>query len=142
MLLKDEIICFLDIDGVLNGEECLDEKDFIKESIEVLNWMYREYGIKLVLSSSWREYYPVMYMQTLLKEKGILADLIDVTPIYLETSKVTPGKIELKEEEFKMHPYKDRNAEIIYYCRVHGVRRFVILDDTLFTLSVLSNHQV
>ncbi len=51
-------LLFLDIDGVLNTHEPLDPEvlcgRFHPDKVSLLNWVLRETGAKLVISSAWR----------------------------------------------------------------------------------------
>lgn len=48
-------IIFLDIDGVLNNQQCLKKREFLSmELIEHLNKIQKATGAKIILSSTWR----------------------------------------------------------------------------------------
>lgn len=142
MYLSDLTICFLDIDGVLNGEGSKNEKDFLPEAIKVLNILNKKYDIKIVLCSSWRGSYPFKYIENLFKEKGILAELYDVTPWYVGEEKLVSFSMSEMEYMKQCSPDKGRNAEILKYIRLHGIKRFVILDDYYYSCKALNRHAI
>lgn len=101
------IAVFIDIDGVLRHEDFFknnvfestaDHTDglfkFDERSMKNLNHIVEETGAKVVVSSSWRFSWQIGELQTLFKYNGFIGDVIDVTPIYLEsyTHEVARGK--------------------------------------------------
>jgi hypothetical protein len=90
-------VLITDIDGVFNPEAGLKKlsknwtdtsvfggegpsKTFCPDSIEAHNRIIRETGAKIVVSSSWRSD-GLEAMQKLWKNKGLIGDVIDVTPL-------------------------------------------------------------
>lgn len=142
--LKDKNIVFLDFDGVLNHAGCKVETDFLQESIDVLNQIYDEYNIQIVLSTSWKDAYVFTDLIQLLKEKGIKAPVIDKTCTYLSSEKRTYNITYISEEEFNasIDPMVGRNREILNYVRIHDIEHYVILDDIRLTNPELLPHQV
>lgn len=89
---------FLDIDGVLRhddffkqniNETTADHTDglfkFDTRSINNLNHIVEETGAKVVITSSWRFSWDVGELQTLFKHNKFNGEVIDSTPIYLES---------------------------------------------------------
>lgn len=145
--LSETYIVFLDIDGVLNHAGCKCEKDFLQESIDVLNYLYDKYEIEIVLSSSWRTAYTMKYMNFLFSKNGIKADIIDKTPEYI--GEYDKQAVENSEGltldqlcEAAIPPDAGRNREIIHWVRRHDVKKFVILDDFFFTNDICKKHLV
>jgi hypothetical protein len=106
-------VLFLDIDGVLNSGSfrytqpfgTLEIDMFDPTAVATLNDITRRWGLKLVISSSWRA---MPDLAAVLGSKGIEAEVIGVTP-----SEAGP-----------------RGAEIAAWLAEHPeVTRFVILDD-------------
>ena len=81
-LLKNEKIIFLDIDGVMNDENRTAD-NFLPEAVWVLNTLHKKYNAKVVLSSSWREYYTIEDIEKLFHKNGLLIKVIDKTPVFV-----------------------------------------------------------
>lgn len=88
-------LIFLDIDGVLNNDNWWkrnnsagtpvrlvidDTVDFDKDSMKVLNTIIEKTGAKVVISSSWRNYYPLEVLKKVLKDNGFVGEIIGKTP--------------------------------------------------------------
>lgn len=81
-------ILFLDIDGVLNYEECYKRgrredsyplSEICPVAIKHLNRIVAETGCKVVISSTWR-HSGIEYCRNILKECGFIGEIIDITP--------------------------------------------------------------
>lgn len=142
MRLTSLNICFLDIDGVLNGDESKSEKDFLPEAVQVLNTLDSEYNIKIVLCSSWREWYTFRYIEELFKKNGIRAELIDTTPHYIGKDKRVSFALSDLDHDKAVPPDSGRNAEILKYIKIHDIRRFIILDDYYYSNDFLRSHAI
>lgn len=142
MRLNELAICFLDIDGVLNNNESKDEKDFSKEAVSVLNTLYQKYNIKLVLCSSWREWYTFKYIENLFIENGIDSELIDTTPHYIGEERRASFNLSELEYMKSVPPDSGRNAEILKYIKIHDIKRFIILDDYYYSNDFLRSHAI
>jgi hypothetical protein len=115
-------IVFLDIDGVLNGDRYIEARgpqasdelwtsaDLDPLAIQALNALIQQTGAKVVVSSSWRHHHTLDELRDVLRERGFVGDLIDVTP--------------------RMHG-EPRGVEIRTWIRVQSTPnlRIVVLDD-------------
>ena len=142
---KDDYFIFLDIDGVMNDENCPAD-DFLPEAVWVLNYLYNKYNAKVILSSSWREYYTFDDIKELFQKNGLLIKVIDKTPVFVgsyEKREINEEGLTL-EEICNMQVPEDagRNKEIMHYIQVHGIQKYVILDDFDFSNTELKNHLV
>lgn len=85
-------IIFLDFDGVLNDDPKLSyethKKDFKlknlskhihEDKISLVNNIVEKTGAKIIISSSWRLLADIDELKTLLKEKGLKGEILDVT---------------------------------------------------------------
>jgi len=136
---------FLDVDGVLNSErfnrtleeqhrqlghhevcECFKlTRQIDPEAIARLNRLVAETGAKIVISSSWRKLFDPPELHRILREHGLVAEIIGET---------LDGQDEQDESEMlDVYAPLDRlfrGHEIDYWLRQHPeVARFVILDD-------------
>jgi len=143
-------VIFLDFDGVLNHEnwyerryksiksgecEASTESDIDPESVENLNYIIRETGAKVVVSSTWRLGHTTEELGNILKECGFVGEVIDKTPriIYKhnDSTYVIDRGVEikhwLKDKGFqRINWSKDRQKEWI---DKSDVENYVILDD-------------
>lgn len=97
-------LLFLDFDGVINSAKyyaatALARKalaydysyqnvedvghNLDKVAVERLNVILRESGAKIVISSSWREAYPLSFLRNLLEHVGCVGDVIGRTPSFV-----------------------------------------------------------
>lgn len=87
---ENDRIIFLDFDGVLNsvgtkdriamppyGEKYRGLDDF---RVQLVSKLALEAGAKVVISSTWREFYELEELRALLKSRGFEAEVIDQTP--------------------------------------------------------------
>lgn len=143
-----DYIAFIDIDGVLNNEYFKGEYKFLEESIEVLNYLYEKYNLKLVLSSSWRHAYSFNFLQVLFKENNIKAPLIDKTYICFPEVEKKCDSVSLydlmtkSDEELQINNLYKRDNEIKEWIKMFKPKHYVILDDFLIKDKLLSKHQI
>lgn len=71
-------VVFLDIDGVLFPHY---SKSWSTNAITYLNSLCQEYGLQIVITSTWREKHSLEELRELLKAQGIEGHIIGVTPI-------------------------------------------------------------
>lgn len=115
-------IVFLDIDGVLNSAEFHRERHrrlgrlghFDPAAVERLNRLTDNTGAVLVISSSWRQY-GEDYCRELLRQVGVKAKVIGVTPILDDGSTIMRSV--------------PRGQEIQAWLDEHPTEAYVILDD-------------
>lgn len=72
-------VIFLDIDGVLRPVQ---ERGFNKKCVDNLNFLTKETGAKIVISSTWRER-GIEEVIKFLKDHDVEGDIIDITPIFV-----------------------------------------------------------
>lgn len=141
-------ILFLDVDGVLNSERLLQtlekkheascgartvpkrettcscfrlDRQIDSAAIARLNRLVTATGALLVVSSSWRTIFDLPTLQRILREHGLVHDLVDATPDGDKDAGI------LVPEGERMQ----RGHEIDCWLRAHpDVERFVILDDS------------
>lgn len=114
-------VLFLDFDGVLNSRALVDrvgwepplgsdrDLEIIDEgAIDLLNFVVRETGARIVVTSSWRATYALDALRSLLARRGFTGTVLDVTP-------QLTGRL--------------RSAEIDRWLRDHDVESFAIVDD-------------
>jgi len=120
-------ILFLDVDGVLNNDNCWLRKDvndivfikgfrneaFSKTALESLQQILEKFNCKIVVSSSWRHY--DSDLKTLGKAlESIGHEIFDITPDF---------RVYSNNERCRGHEIED------WICRHPEVENFVILDD-------------
>jgi hypothetical protein len=113
MLNVKTIICFLDIDGVLNSQSFLLKNPGLEidpERVQILNKLLEETNASVVISSSWRIGHPIFWLQNALEKVGFKYP----ERIIGATSSETKGQ---------------RGDEIELWLRQIHVDAFVILDD-------------
>jgi hypothetical protein len=80
-------VIFLDIDGVLNNQPWLAEqrsfKNFCPANVEMLNFIIRATGAKIVISSNWRMY--PYDLPALFKAQGVIGEIVGYTPLPAQT---------------------------------------------------------
>lgn len=129
-------IIFLDIDGVLNNEhsfnrwQSLKDKGFLADGLNVsdcidpacvnnLNTILYNTDAKIVLSSSWRLFNTVDWVQNHLKSFGFLGTIIDATP-----------DLTVKSEKSNIVVSQPRGKEISQWIQDNEFDGdFVIIDD-------------
>lgn len=113
-------VLFVDIDGVLVNWLSLVEGPEIAHSysVDALNWLTRETGAQIVVSSAWR-LRGLEYIQQLFQRWKVEAPVLDITPT-MERQAGNP--------EILIGP--GRGAEIARWLKAHpDVTSYVILDD-------------
>lgn len=126
-------IIFLDIDGVLNSDLWYQQQaPLTRESnqlevhldphaISLLNKIILKTNAAIVLSSTWRRYYPINAIQTIFEQQGFKGKFIDSTP-----------DLTSKDSSFV------RGNEILKWCKdneavigkpYHQFKSYAILDD-------------
>lgn len=132
-------VLFLDLDGVMvpifgtHGNDCAMKKEnkwntdpFSLKAVGMLNWILRETGAEIVLSSDWRNHFTLSEIREIFAENGVLQGPIGFT----SNSKLyTADKLE-----------EGRTAEIREWVDRHGVTNWVAVDD--LDLFELGNHFV
>ena len=85
-------IIFLDLDGVVNSHEFWGRRgkrapdmdwwthQFDEAAIQLINLIVEKTGAKIVISSTWRILNTLPELRHMLSFKGLVADIIDVTP--------------------------------------------------------------
>lgn len=118
-------IIFLDIDGVLNSASFMKRRQRVidkngpdrfrwwlemldEEAIQLLNQAVEATGAKIVVSSTWRILNDVPTLTKLLKTRGFVGEVIDITPRL---------------------PFDQRGDEIALWLKQNPVDDFVIIDD-------------
>lgn len=113
-------VIFLDIDGVLNViGQGRDEygQGFHRHLVENLEYVIRETGAKIVISSTWR-FSGLSVMQSMWKDRGLPGEVIDVTP---DCARMGEGGIwQSKERGYEIKEWLDHSPE---------VESYVIIDD-------------
>jgi hypothetical protein len=71
-------VVFLDIDGVLFPHY---SKSWSAAAIGYLNSLCQEYGLQLVITSTWREKHSLEQLRELLGAQGVEGQIIGMTPI-------------------------------------------------------------
>jgi hypothetical protein len=110
-------ILFLDIDGVLNSitfrevHPELDGTDRLDPAaIAVLNAITDAVEVEIVISSTWRHFFPLAELADILHQAGITGTIVDHTP-------------------FVNMEVNSRSREIGSWLALHPTKRFVIIDD-------------
>ena len=124
------MILFLDIDGVLNydtmepiiaegtnhgfhGVHMIDPK-----KVELLNALTSQTNCDVVISSTWRQKFTIEEMSNMLRVRGFVGKVIDMTP--------RPFKVNERE-------WSQKSDEIAAWLQAHpSIDKFVILDDDEF----------
>lgn len=129
-------LIFLDIDGVLNTTDHLtsliSERKEISDkfghlfdplAVQNLEEIVRRTGAKVVISSTWRRD-GLKRMRQMFKERNINADIVGITPLFVESSRST--------HYIQDDPIRGEEIEIfkMRFESTHGeVESFVIIDD-------------
>lgn len=124
--LANEMIVFLDIDGVLVTREEIVRSvgkptPFHKSSVDALNKLCGIIGAKIVVSSAWRVGKTLPELKELLSKNGVKAPVIGKTPQLSESE--MPGLA------------RGRAAEIIHWINEIGYPgEYVVIDDEISDL--------
>jgi hypothetical protein len=82
VIIKVKVL-FTDIDGVLNCSETISLPDQIDPAkVALLNWVCRETGCKIVISSTWRIIHPLLELTSILRSNGFEGEIIGATPSF------------------------------------------------------------
>jgi hypothetical protein len=128
-------IIFLDFDGVLNNDPFLDDvlrkenanhcldiaahKQIIPEKVELVNEIIAKTNAKIVISSTWRQLHDIDFLRNLLKDMGLIGEIIGTTPIKrVDTNCFWPNS-----------PFTSRGDEINEWMKGKKIDSYVILDD-------------
>lgn len=77
-------VLFLDIDGVLNYSGCAGDDPLDRGCVEQLNRVIDVSGCVVVVSSTWRIYYPLYRIELMLKTSGFRHGLLGATPDFFD----------------------------------------------------------
>lgn len=136
-----DYILFLDIDGVINVFD-KPGMSFEQESINTLNELYDKVKYKIVLSSSWKECWPIYYLQEMFKTIGIKAPLIATTNTYFNNNNERCSFNLDEIEHIKVEEYFSREYEISQWVRQYKVQHYIILDDYTMQDDELYKHSI
>jgi hypothetical protein len=79
-----KLIC-LDIDGVLNtNESCAKGQQFDSLDLDCVarvSKICKLTGAKILITSTWRKYFTLEEMTSMLKAKGLTAEIVGITPV-------------------------------------------------------------
>ena len=120
------IIVFLDIDGVLvhlnyNPSKRKIHRDFDPKCVEVLNKLTKETNAKIVISSTWRRIHPQNELRNILKEAGVQAEVIGITPHFAD---------------LKDPANSDRGQEILKWIQNNNhIEDYVVIDDDIYDIT-------
>ena len=137
-------ILLLDFDGVINtyditrrdvdcvmigGQSTMDlYTEGMAHNVERL---CQRYDLSIVISSSWREYYTLNELESMLRYMGITARLIGITPI----DRFDHGYRDRQLDDINAVSY-DRGMQISHWISTEGVAigvdRYVVLDDNIY----------
>jgi len=98
-------VIFTDIDGVLNPHW---KSEWSKSSIAIYNTLCKEYDLKPVISSTWRDNHTIQELRKIFTEQGIESEIYDYTPVISGA---------------------DRGEEIKEWLKENPVDDWVIIDD-------------
>ena len=138
-------VIFLDVDGVLNSQATLNVDESLEDSLILrLKKIVDATGAKLILSSSWREFYPAVrkLMNKLDKYDMHLSGMTGhgVSKEFVAEKGFIPTKRYVYvdynyETGLREEAVYDRGAEIAWWLDKHtGVDSFVILDDDTYDI--------
>lgn len=129
-------VVFLDIDGVLNSHVYLSSdarpRDVPYEGNEHymldpaavlrLNRVIEATGAQVVISSSWRHGWTIERLREILKDRGFVGEIIDITPDVLEGC---------------------RGDEIAQWLDEHpGIEKFIAIDDDRDESFIMTHHLI
>lgn len=138
-------VLITDIDGIFNPENGLKKlsknwtdmsvfngegpsKTFCPDSVEAHNRIIRETGAKIVVSSSWRSD-GLEEMQKLWKDKGLIGEVIDVTPLTQHMIRGSEIRSWLCSQGY-LYPVEYWNAPAWEESRVKcKIKNYCIVDD-------------
>lgn len=118
-------LIFLDIDGVLNCNDTINKprwKDneegqknyFLDEDlIQLLNYVIKRTGAKVVVSSTWRKLYEQEHLQTILEDYGFEGEIIGMTGACCSGIRGVEILNYVKENDGQLGHYSDFNSYVI-----------------------------
>ena len=100
------MIIFLDFDGVIATAKSYDEYDNLldRKCCKALNVLTDHYNAKIVISSTWRME-GIDHLRDILKDAGVKAEVIDVTPRLHEKMFLSAERGEEIKEWIRMNNY-------------------------------------
>ena len=113
------MIIFLDIDGVIATDKSYSEYEdrLDRKCIKVLNYLTTKIKAQIVISSTWR-FEGLIHLKDLLKNAGVEADVLSVTP---DANEKTQSGLLIAE---------GRGSEILKWIEENNyVGEYVVLDD-------------
>ena len=123
------ITLFLDIDGVLATDKQFgqspDSSTYIRKyrcypfdnrCVKVFNKIFKNFDIKIVLSSDWRLFYSLPEIQDIFKINGVQKIPEDFT----------------QKEDLSMDPKRSRALQIQKYIEENNIEQFMVIDDINF----------
>ena len=113
MQYENQSVIYLDIDGVLNRGATLHKEELSLDLIENLSILTKETQSKIVLVSSWRNFFEGTVPKN--KKAKLLVDNFK--------------KYNIKIEEIFPKSNENRSEEILNHIRKNEIKNFVILDD-------------
>ncbi len=129
MQYESQSVIYLDIDGVLNRGSTLHKEELSHDLIENLSILVKETQSKVILISSWRNYFEGTVPKN--KKAKLLVDNFK--------------KYNIKIEEVFPKSNENRSEEVFNHIRKNDIKNFVILDDDPYKykeIPLLSNHWV
>ena len=102
-------IIFTDIDGVLNPHF---KKVWCKKATKLYCRLCHEYGLKPVITSTWRIGHDKTKLQEIFKQNGIDIEIYDYTPVLND----------------------DRGLEIKQWLEQNEVEDYIVLDDRIYDI--------
>jgi hypothetical protein len=120
-------VLFLDIDGVLNCTDTISLPDQIDPvKVALLNWICRDTGCKIVISSTWRILHPLHEITAMLRNNGFTGEVIAKTP------------------DFRVG--NCRGMEIMWWVRNHPhnpeITKWAVVDDDTADMMEVAHRQV
>lgn len=110
-------IIFLDIDGVMatsndygkNRDNKWNSYRFDQKCVDVLNFILKETGAEIILSSDWRHHYTLLEMREIFAHNGVIRGPIGFTPSLKSytSNNLEGGRVEEIRNWLKHHAWKD-----------------------------------
>lgn len=116
-------ILFLDLDGVLNIKYKLaqdGEPSFDAQCVKYLNAVCEYVDYKIVVTSTWRMRHSVASLQTLLKRRGVEAEILDT----IEVPRIDPDTMfatSVRSRPDDIRLWLSRNPEVMAYAVLDDV---------------------
>ena len=110
-------IIFLDIDGVISTAQCWGKGEdnkwgaymFDPKCVSVLNFILKETGAEIILSSDWKSHYTLFEMNEIFAHNGIIKGPIGFTPNFKTYTgdNLEGGRSDEIKDWLKLHAWKD-----------------------------------